>query len=60
MHRVYICGDIRFPRGGAGSNYVQYLGLALMEAGYEVHVVSTVNPEFQGDTYKGMKLHAFE
>ncbi len=60
MHRVYICGDIRFPRGGAGSNYVQYLGLALMDAGYDVHVVSTINPEFKENNYKGMLLHAFE
>lgn len=40
MRRVFICSRQRFPRGGAGANYIQYLGLALKEAGFEVVIVT--------------------
>lgn len=38
--RVFLCSHQRFPRGDAGANYLQYLGLALKEAGYEPVMVS--------------------
>ncbi len=41
--RVFICGFYNFPRGSASSNYVQYLSVALVQAGYEVHLISDVN-----------------
>ena len=47
MNRVFICGAFNFPRGGAASNYVQYLGMALKECGYQVHIVSTKNKEYR-------------
>lgn len=57
--RAIICGSFNFPRGGASSNYVQYLGASLVEAGYEVHIVSDINSEYQyiEKPYCGMYLH---
>lgn len=43
MKRIYICGFNSFPRGAASANYVQYLSLALAEAGYKVIIVSNIN-----------------
>ena len=54
MNRVFICGAFNFPRGGAASNYVQYLGMALKECGYQVHIVSTKNKEYRETIYKGL------
>jgi len=46
--RVYICGDVKFPRGDAGSNYIEYLALALIDAGYQVYVLAvSSNPSAQ-------------
>ena len=39
--RVFIMGTDGFPRGTAGANYDQYLGLALLEQGWEVIVLGT-------------------
>lgn len=38
--RVYICGDVKFPRGDAASNYVEYLALAFTDAGYKTQVLA--------------------
>ena len=57
MNRVFICGAFSFPRGGAASNYVQYLGMALKECGYEVHIVSLKNSEYSGTSYKGLIIN---
>lgn len=46
MKRVLICGLFRYPRGNATANYVQYLAACLKDAGYEVEILSYVNPEF--------------
>jgi len=43
MRRVYILTYLKFPRSGAGSNYIEYLIDALYVAGYEVHVVANTN-----------------
>lgn len=57
--RVLICFDNSFPRAGASSNYVEYLGLALLNAGYEVIVVG-MDERGKGDAgifkaYKGIR-----
>lgn len=45
MKKAVIMGFINFPRGSAPANYVQYLGLALKDLGYQVIVYSNVNSE---------------
>lgn len=37
--RIFLCTETKFPRGDAGSNYIQYLALALQEAGWETYVL---------------------
>lgn len=55
--RAFICGLVNFPRGGASSNYVQYLAAALQETGYEVIVVTNINPEYRKlADYRGFVL----
>ena len=44
--RVIICGWFFYPRGGALSNYVQYLGKALQRENYEVEIWSSLNYEY--------------
>lgn len=60
--RVVFCGLFNFPRGGASSNYVQYLGASFVEAGYEVHIITNINSEYQCEEkpYCGMYLHRVE
>lgn len=41
--RVIICGWFRYPRGDATANYIQYLTMALLEAGYHVEILSRIN-----------------
>ena len=43
MDRVYICGYLNYPRGGAGANYVQYLAGTFQELGKSVYIVSNIN-----------------
>ncbi len=43
MQRAFICGFFNFPRGSAGANYVQYLGKALQELGYQIIIISNIN-----------------
>lgn len=64
---VVICGNFNFPRGSATANYVQYLALALIQSGYDVKVISTIERSFlnqQNDWnkihYKGMDLFKIE
>ena len=60
MKRVFICGDLTFPRGGSSSNYIQYLGMALIECGYEVHVVSTKNKNYTDKEINGIIIDTYE
>ena len=60
MKRAFICGDLTFPRGGASSNYVQYLGMALSECGYEVHVVTTKNRSFSDSKINGLYIDEYK
>ena len=57
MNRLYIIGNFKFPRSGATSNYVQYFGCALVRAGYQVHIISRKNTEFNDNTFKNMTIH---
>ena len=50
--RVFICGLLNYPRGSAPANYVQYLGLALTRAGYEVEIISNINPDYEAKQNK--------
>lgn len=38
--KCFICAQVNFPRGNAGANYIQYLGMALKKAGYDVFILS--------------------
>lgn len=62
--KVFLCGDFNFPRGSATGNYIQYLALALLEAEFEVIIVSTIESEFHKKNqfkeqiiYKGLVIH---
>lgn len=37
--RIFICSEQKFPRNSAGANYIQYLGCALLDIGYDVYVM---------------------
>ena len=60
MRRAFICGDLTFPRGGASSNYVQYLGMVLNECGFEVHIVTTKNKSFSGNMINKLWIDEYE
>jgi len=60
MRRVIICGLFKYPRGGALANYIQYLASALQTAGYQVEILSYINPEFCSSDlyeYKNVSIH---
>lgn len=52
MNNVYVCGYVNFPRGGAASNYVQYLAKIFQSLGKKVFVVSNINGEFASSTHR--------
>ncbi len=62
MRKIILCSDVDYPRGGAASNYLQYLALSLQAAGYPVELVVWKNPaylariEAEGG-WKGMPIH---
>lgn len=43
MKKAFICGFLDFPHGSAPANYVQYMALALADAGYKVHLLTNIN-----------------
>ena len=57
MKKAIIYGWLDFPRGSSSANYVQYLGLALKEIGYDVYILSnsTDKSASNSDEYKGLK-----
>ena len=57
MKKAIIYGWLDFPRGSASANYVQYLGLALKEIGYDVYIVSNRAEKCTqvADEFKGLK-----
>ena len=62
MRKVILCSDLEYPRGGAASNYLQYLALALKAAGYQVELLVWKNPEYlsvieKENGWKGMPIH---
>lgn len=58
MGRVFICGYYNFPRGGAASNYVQYLAKVFMSMGKEVIAITNTNPEvcLEYRSYQGIHV----
>ena len=54
--RVFIVSMQKFPRGDAGANYIQYLALALMNAGAEVIITGCREgiTDLQVGVYKGI------
>ena len=62
MKRVFICSEVSFPRGGAASNYIEYLALSLLDAGYHPVVIGQgKNPEedLRGETYVYNGIHYY-
>lgn len=62
MRKVILCSDLDYPRGGAASNYLQYLALSLQHAGYQVELMVWKNPEYlsvmeKENGWKGMPIH---
>lgn len=55
--RVFIVSTQKFPRGDAGANYIQYLALALMDAGMDVIVIGCKvgNTKLENGNYKGIQ-----
>lgn len=39
--RIFVFGNVKFPRGNAGANYIEYLSLALKTNGWEVIVIGS-------------------
>lgn len=61
MDRVFIFTDGMFPRHGANSNYIQYLGLCIREAGMQPYIISQLNKEIISSEedqveYRGLKI----
>ncbi|MFW6047619.1 MAG: glycosyltransferase [Candidatus Woesearchaeota archaeon] len=62
MRKIVMCGNFNFPRGSAISNYIQYLAFALIECGFEVVIISSIENSFLKKKnnnnlyYKGIKL----
>ncbi len=50
MRRVFVICRSAFPRGGAIANYLQYLMLALRDAGYKSYLLTGLNREIIKDT----------
>lgn len=53
--KVYIFGDLHFPRGGASANYVGLLARALSGQQYKVIIISTSNDNASEDDYKELE-----
>lgn len=60
MRRVFIVCNCKFPRGGAISNYIQYLMLAIKACGFETKLISDPNPEYIDKTTGHISYNQFE
>lgn len=40
MKRIFMYSNCNFPRGSASANYLQYLGEAFIEIGYDVYLIA--------------------
>lgn len=59
IRRIIICEWMYYPRGGAISNYIQYLSDALVQGNYEVIILSNTNLEYTNEDkflYRGAKV----
>ena len=62
MKRVFICSEVSFPRGGAASNYIEYLALSLLDAGYHPVVIGqgkNSEEDLCGETYVYNGIHYY-
>ena len=61
MNRVFICGFYNFPRGGATSNYVQYLAQVFLKMGKQVIAITNKNLEFKSiNSYHDIQIEEIE
>lgn len=61
MGRVFICGFFNFPRGGAASNYVQYLSKVFIGLGKQVVLITNKNLEYiNQSSYQGIQIEPIE
>ncbi|WP_419169411.1 glycosyltransferase [Negativibacillus massiliensis] len=64
MGRVFICGYYNYPRGGAASNYVQYLASIFLSLGKEVYAITNSNSDFYTDlkpfSYNGVNIQPYK
>lgn len=58
LRRIFICTTVKFPRGEAGANYIEYLSLALEKAGYDVYILGINNKE-KVQEYQGLQFVPF-
>ncbi len=66
--RIFLCANVKFPRGEAGANYVQYIALALKDRNWKVIIIGEGENrlqdfieekgiyEYQGIEYDNLKL----
>lgn len=60
LRRIFICTTVKFPRGGAGANYIEYLALALKQVGYDVYILGINNKaKEQEQEYQGLQFVPF-
>jgi glycosyltransferase involved in cell wall biosynthesis len=62
VKRVFICSEVSFPRGGAASNYIEYLALSLIEGGYHPVVIGqgkNSEEDLCGETYVYNAIHYY-
>jgi glycosyltransferase involved in cell wall biosynthesis len=58
MKRIFICAPVKFPRGSAAANYVEYIALALHDIGFEVYVLAINNVDGE-QMYHGIHFVPF-
>lgn len=62
--KAVIFGWLKFPRGSASANYIQYLGCALKKIGYDVYIVTNrgegVDSKVSEMEWHGLKIKYFE
>ena len=56
--KIYICASAHFPHGDAGANRIQYIAQALMQASYEVVVLSCGQTPKNAKSENGYYYHA--
>lgn len=60
MKKAFIYGWFSFPRGGANANYVQYLALALIQAGFETTIICNITQKGACELYTQSGLYKYK